>query len=162
MHMGATWSRVYVIRVGGRIRWNRCGTVPVGLAEFALLFGRSAAVRCCSRRNALSFHHALMQNYGLVRASQRRTDRSVDTRLITAACLLLPGAALLYRAGMVCDRYSATALLPRRADVSASVAAVATPRGCFGARGVRLAGMVEPSAWRPRRPIASGLLSEPI
>jgi hypothetical protein len=52
-----------------------------------------------------------MQNYGLVRASQRRSGRSVDTRLDMAACLLLPGAALLYRAGMVCDRYSG-ALLP--------------------------------------------------
>jgi hypothetical protein len=52
-----------------------------------------------------------MQNYGLVRASQRRTGRSVDARLDMAACLLLPGAALLYRAGMVCDRYSG-ALLP--------------------------------------------------
>jgi hypothetical protein len=59
----------------------------------------------------LSFHHGLMQNYGLVRASQRRSGRSVDTRLDLAACLLLPGAALLYRAGVVCDRYSG-ALLP--------------------------------------------------
>jgi hypothetical protein len=59
----------------------------------------------------LSFHHALMQNYGLVRASQRRSGRRIDARLDLAACLLLPGAALLYRAGMVCDTYSG-ALLP--------------------------------------------------
>src|SRR5262249_43402671 len=59
----------------------------------------------------LSFHHAIMQNYGLLRASQRRSRRDIDPRLDLAACLLLPTAALLYRAGAVSDRYSG-ALLP--------------------------------------------------
>src|SRR6185436_18056846 len=59
----------------------------------------------------LSFHHAIMQNYGLLRASQRRGQRNIDPRLDLAACLLLPGAALLYRAAAVNDRFSG-ALLP--------------------------------------------------
>jgi hypothetical protein len=58
----------------------------------------------------LSFHHAIMQNYGLLRASQRRSRRNVDPRLDMAACLLLPGAALLYRARAVSNRYSGAPL----------------------------------------------------
>jgi hypothetical protein len=46
----------------------------------------------------------------LVRASQRRTGRRLDPRLDLAACLLLPGAALLYRAGAVCDQYAGAPL----------------------------------------------------
>jgi hypothetical protein len=111
MHMGATWTRVYV-RPGWRTDPMERLAVPVGLAAFALLFEAvGGGAFLLAAQYFLSFHHALMQNYGLVRASQRRDGRSIDTRLDLAACLLLPGAALLYRAGAVCDRYSG-ALLP--------------------------------------------------
>jgi hypothetical protein len=111
MHMGATWARVYV-----RPGWqsNRVERLAVPVALVALALGYEAVgggALLLAAQYFLSFHHALMQNYGILRASQRRTGRSVDTRLDLAACLLLPGAALLYRAGLVCDRYSG-ALLP--------------------------------------------------
>lgn len=110
MHMGATWARVYV-----RPRWRSNPAerlaMPVALAAFALSFEAiGGGALLLAAQYFLSFHHALMQNYGLLRASQRRTGRSVDVRLDLAACLLLPGAALLYRAGMVCDRYAGAAL----------------------------------------------------
>lgn len=111
MHMGATWTRVYV-RPGWQTNPFERLHLPVGLAVFALLYEAiGGGALLLAAQYFLSFHHALMQNYGIVRASQRRTGRSIDMRLDMAACLLLPGAALLYRAGMVCDRYSG-ALLP--------------------------------------------------
>jgi hypothetical protein len=110
MHMGATWTRVYV-RPGWRSNPVERLAVPVALVAFALTFeaiGGGALLLVA--QYFLSFHHALMQNYGLVRASQRRTGRMVDTRLDMAACLLLPGAALLYRAEIVCNQYSGAVL----------------------------------------------------
>lgn len=111
MHMGATWARVYV-----RPGWKRYPVerlvVPAGLAGFALSFEAvGGGALLLATQYFLSFHHALMQNYGLLRVSQRRCGRHVDVRLDLAACLLLPGAALLYRAGIVCNTY-AGALLP--------------------------------------------------
>lgn len=111
MHMGATWARVYV-RPGWQPYPVERLIVPVGLAAFALAFEAvGGGALLLAAQYFLSFHHALMQNYGLLRVSQRRSGRKIDVRLDLAACLLLPGAALLYRAGMVCDRY-AGALLP--------------------------------------------------
>lgn len=110
MHMSATWARVYV-RPSWRSHPVERLVVPLSLAGFALVYeavGGGAVLLAV--QYVLSFHHALMQNYGLLRASQRRTGRSVDTRLDLAACLLLPGAALLYRAGAVCDRYAGAPL----------------------------------------------------
>jgi hypothetical protein len=111
MHMGATWVRVYV-RPGWQSRPVERLAVPVSLAGFALCFEAvGGGALLLAAQYFLSFHHALMQNYGLLRVSQRRTARTIDPRLDLAACLLLPGAALLYRAGVVCDRYSG-ALVP--------------------------------------------------
>jgi hypothetical protein len=110
MHMAATWARVYV-RPSWRSHPVERLAIPLSLAGFALAYeavGGGAVLLAV--QYVLSFHHALMQNYGLVRASQRRTGRSVDTRLDLAACLLLPGAALLYRAGAVCDQYAGAPL----------------------------------------------------
>src|SRR5689334_2562536 len=89
MHMGATWARVYV-RPGWRPRPVERLAVPVGLAGFALVFEAvGGGALLLAAQYFLSFHHALMQNYGLLRASQRQTNRSVDPRLDLAACLLL-------------------------------------------------------------------------
>jgi hypothetical protein len=85
--------------------------VPVALAVFAVVYEAvGGGALLLALQYFLSFHHALMQNYGILRASQRRTGRSVDTRVDLAACLLLPGAALLYRAGAICDRYAGAPL----------------------------------------------------
>jgi hypothetical protein len=106
MHMGATWARVYV-RPGWQAFPVERLLIPIALVTFALGFEAvGGGALLLAAQYFLSFHHALMQNYGLVRASQRRTGRTIDPRLDLAACLLLPGAALLYRAGAVCDQYS--------------------------------------------------------
>jgi hypothetical protein len=111
MHMGATWARVYV-RPSWRERPLERLAVPVALATFALCYEAvGGGAFLLAAQYFLSFHHAIMQNYGLLRVSQRRSRRDIDPRLDLAACLLLPGAALLYRAGAVSDRYSG-ALLP--------------------------------------------------
>ena len=154
MHMGATWARVYV-RPGWRPHPIERLAIPAALASFALAFEAvGGGALLLAAQYFLSFHHALMQNYGLLRASQRRTGRRVDPRLDMAACLLLPGAALLYRAGMVCDRY-AGAPLPSvpPALVEALAAAGVLALGAFAWREFqchRSGGRVDP--------IATGLL----
>jgi hypothetical protein len=110
MHMGATWARVYV-RPGWRSNAVERLLIPVALVVFALSFEAvGGGALLLAAQYFISFHHALMQNYGLVRASQRRSGRTVDVRLDLAACLLLPGAALLYRARAVCGEYSGAGL----------------------------------------------------
>ena len=81
MHMGATWARVYV-RPAWRTRPMERLAIPVGLAAFALVFEAvGGGALLLAAQYFLSFHHAVMQNYGLLRASQRRAGRSVDPRL---------------------------------------------------------------------------------
>jgi hypothetical protein len=124
MHMGATWARVYV-RPGWQPHPVERVIIPVSLAAFALAFEAiGGGALLLAVQYFLSFHHALMQNYGLLRVSQRRSGRRLDGRLDMAACLLVPGAALLYRAGMVCDTYSG-ALLPVAPMVLVQVMALA-------------------------------------
>jgi hypothetical protein len=153
MHMGATWARVYV-RPGWRPHPVERLIVPVALATFALSFEAvGGGALLLGLQYFLSFHHALMQNYGLVRASQRRAGRAVDARLDLAACLLLPGAALLYRANVV-GEYAGAALptVPALVVQAMAVAGV-TALVAFARR-----------EWRSRRrgepvdPIATGLL----
>jgi hypothetical protein len=112
MHMSATWSRVYG-QLGWRSRPVERLLIPMGLAAFALGYeaiGGGAIL--LAAQYFLSFHHALMQNYGLLRVTQRRSGRNVDARLDLAACLLLPGAALLYRAAAVSQTYNGATLPP--------------------------------------------------
>jgi hypothetical protein len=110
MHMGATWTRVYV-RPTWRSKPVERLAVPVAVATFAVLYEAiGGGALLLAAQYFLSFHHGLMQHYGLVRASQRRSGRSIDPRLDMAACLLLPGAALFYRAAAICDVYSGAPL----------------------------------------------------
>lgn len=110
MHMGATWARVYV-RPGWRVNPLERLVVPLGLAGFAISFEAiGGGALLLGAQYFISFHHALMQNYGLLRAAQRQGGRHLDGRLDLAACLLLPGAALLYRANAVCGLYSGAPL----------------------------------------------------
>ena len=110
MHMGATWARVYV-RPGWQTRPVERLAIPIALVIFALSFEAiGGGALLLAAQYFLSFHHALMQNYGILRTSQRRTGRNLDVRLDLAACLLLPSAALLYRASAVCHEYAGAAL----------------------------------------------------
>ena len=149
MHMGATWARVYV-RPSWRERPLERLAVPVALAAFALCYeavGGGAVL--LALQYFLSFHHAIMQNYGLLRASQRRTRREIDPRLDLAACLLLPGAALLYRTGAVSDRYSG-ALVPAFPMVLVHIMAIAGVAALLG------------FAWREWQAYRNGERVDPI
>ncbi|MDX2167127.1 MAG: hypothetical protein SF182_08695 [Deltaproteobacteria bacterium] len=129
MHMGATWARVYV-RPGWRVNPLERLAVPCGLAAFAISFEAvGGGALLLAAQYFISFHHALMQNYGIARAAQRRDGRRLDGRLDLAACLLLPGAALLYRASAVCGLYNdapvpAVPMLVIQALAAAGVAAL--------------------------------------
>ena len=106
MHMGATWARVYV-RPGWQNNPVERLVVPLALAAFALGFeALGGGALLLALQYYLSFHHGLMQNYGLVRQSQRRDQRVLDPRIDLAACTLLPIAALSYRATVVNNVYS--------------------------------------------------------
>jgi hypothetical protein len=149
MHMGATWARVYV-----RPSWRAAPVerlaVPLALASFAIVYEAvGGGALLLALQYVLSFHHALMQNYGLVRASQRRTGRTHDTRLDLAACLLLPGAALVYRAAAVCNSYSGAPLpsVPTALPLAMAVAG-ASALGAF--------------AWREWRAHRAGANVDPI
>ncbi|MDI1449533.1 hypothetical protein [Polyangium sp. 6x1] len=114
-HMAATWSRVYLDPRGLRDAMFERVFVPALLVAFALgaeAVGYGAAL--LGAQYYLSLHHAMMQNYGLSRALQRRAGRSLSPlalRIDQAACLLLPLGALLYRARAVCHTYSTAPLL---------------------------------------------------
>ncbi len=111
MHMGATWTRVYV-RPAWKTKPIERLFIPIALATLAVAYESiGGGALLLGAQYYLSFHHGLMQNYGLLRVSQRRSRRTPDTRLDMAACLLFPGAALLYRARMVSENYSG-AILP--------------------------------------------------
>jgi len=149
MHMGATWTRVYV-RPGWRINPRERLLVPAGLAAFALCFEAiGGGALLLALQYFLSFHHALMQNYGLARASQRRSGRDVDPRLDLAACLVLPGAALLYRASAVCGQYSGAGLPAVPLPLIQLIAAAGA--GALGA-----------FAWREWRAYRAGAPVDPI
>jgi len=114
-HMAATWSRAYLDPRGLREALFERAVIPAILVLGALgaeALGYGAAL--LGTQYYLSLHHAMMQNYGLSRALQRRAGRSpspLSLRVDQAACLLLPLGALLYRARAVSQTYSTAPLL---------------------------------------------------
>lgn len=113
-HMAATWSRVYLDPGGIRGAVFERAIVPCLLCIGAI--GGEAVgygIALLGLQYYLSLHHAMMQNYGLSRAIQRRSGRHISSRaarLDQAACLLLPLGALAWRARAVCHTYSTAPL----------------------------------------------------
>ncbi len=109
-HMAATWSRVYLAPENMKSALLERAWVPGLLVVLAIggeALGYGAAL--LGVQYYLSLHHAMMQNYGLARATQRKTGRVLSAsslRIDQAAGFLLPFAALLYRARAVCHIYS--------------------------------------------------------
>jgi hypothetical protein len=107
MHNAATWSRAYLDADGLASAPVERVVIPALLVTSALVgeaLGGGALL--LGAQYYLSMHHAAMQNYGILRHTQRRAGRAIGTRLDQAACLLLPIGALLYRAHAVTDRYN--------------------------------------------------------
>jgi len=133
MHMAATWSRVYLAPGFARERPIERIVVPFGLAAVALgIEAIGGAIALFGLQYYLSAHHAAMQNYGLVRATQRASGRRLGAgavRLDQAACLLPLLAALAYRAREVSSEYDAAPLV-------APPAALVTVLGVLGAAAV--------------------------
>lgn len=113
-HMAATWSRVYLDPQNMKSAMLERAWVPTLLVLLAI-GGESVGYGALllGAQYYLSLHHAMMQNYGLSRSTQRRAGRvlsSFSLRIEQAACFLLPFGALLYRAREVCRTYSTATL----------------------------------------------------
>lgn len=113
-HMAATWSRVYLDPQNMKSAMIERAWVPVLLVILAI-GGESVGYGAVllGAQYYLSLHHAMMQNYGLSRTTQRKSGRvlsSFSLRIDQAACFLLPFGALLYRAREVCRTYSTATL----------------------------------------------------
>lgn len=128
VHMAAAWSRAYLGAGVPPSRRVELVAVPVALGLAAL--GAEAlggAVLLLGAQYYLSIHHAVMQNYGLLRASQRERGRVVlprAARLDLLACTLPALAALLERARRV-HSYNGASLASPPAALPAAVAAAA-------------------------------------
>src|SRR5690606_28956181 len=78
-----------------------------------LLEAAGATLALLAVQYYVSIYHGLMQNYGLLRFVPRRAGRSLGDRALLpdrAACLLLPRAAVVYRARAVCQTYEGVPL----------------------------------------------------
>ncbi|MEO7329433.1 MAG: hypothetical protein ABI193_12695 [Minicystis sp.] len=127
-HMAATWTRVYADPGAWRgMRFERV-VMPLLLivgAMSAEALGFAAVL--ISAQYFLSVHHALMENYGVVRFTQARAGRRLDSRLCRltqAACFLLPFAALVHRARVVATDFRGISLLSAPAWLAPSMAAL--------------------------------------
>ncbi|APR79840.1 Hypothetical protein A7982_05187 [Minicystis rosea] len=148
-HMAATWSRVY-LQKGGAAQAPVERIAIAGLLVLAALSleatGHAAVL--LGVQYYLSFHHALMQNYGLLRQTQRRSGRQLQGRrawLDLSACLLAPFGVLLYRARAVSRSYNGAPLaVPPSWLVAALLAAGALSIVLWLARELRAARRGEP------------------
>ncbi|MEI8255940.1 MAG: hypothetical protein WCJ30_09740 [Deltaproteobacteria bacterium] len=114
MHMAATWSVVYLESESWRNARVERVVVPLLIVVAVLTVEASGgAVALLGVQYYLSLHHAVLQNYGIVRSRQRRAGRNVSGRgmwLDMAACGLGPMAALTYRAHAVSGVYNGAPL----------------------------------------------------
>ena len=119
MHMAATWTRVYLAPGYANARPFERWAIPIGLAGLSLVGeAMGGAIWLFALQYYLSIHHGAMQNYGIVRASQRARGRTLSAaalRLDQAACLLPLMAALTYRVRAVSAIYD-TAPMPHPPD----------------------------------------------
>lgn len=150
-HMAATWSRVWLDPAGWRAHPLERLALPalLLLAPVALeAIGYGAAL--LGLQYYLSAHHASMQNYGILRWSQRRSGRAVggSLRLDQAACLLPIMGAVVWRASVVAHEYGTASLWAPPVELAAAVlAAGVTALVAWLAR--------EILAWRAGQPLDS-------
>lgn len=150
-HMAATWSRVWLEPSGWRSHAVERLAVPALLLVGPVALeavGYGAAL--LGLQYYLSAHHAAMQNYGLLRWSQRRAGRSLALPglwLDQAACLLPILGAVVWRAHAVAREYGSAPLLTPPEPLAIALAA---------AGGAALLGWLarEALAWRAGEPVA--------
>jgi len=126
-HLAATYTHVYLDADGWRGTLLERTAIPLGLVLLALAVDAAGGwVLLLNAQLYLSIHHAEMQNYGIARASQRRSGRAIPARMLRldqAACLLGPLAAWMWRCRNVCDHYRGA---PMYAPPTWFIAAVGT------------------------------------
>lgn len=108
-HMAATWTRVYLDPPSFRRAPVERVVVPALLIVGAMsVEAAGGAAALIGAQYFLSIHHALMENYGLVRLTQARAGRRPSEglcRVTQAACFLLPFAALIHRARVIATEF---------------------------------------------------------
>jgi hypothetical protein len=108
-HLAATWTEVYLDPASWRSAPVTRVLVPGMLILLALAVDAGGGwVLLLNLQLYLSIHHAQMQNYGLVRTTQRRSGRALGgrmSRIDQAACLLGPLAVWMWRSREICDHY---------------------------------------------------------
>jgi hypothetical protein len=147
VHLSSTWSRVYLDPAGWRSRRLERVTLPALLVLATLAIeAAGGALLLLSIQYYLSLHHGVMENYGIVRFTEKRLGRRRDRascHLLIACCMAGPLAALLWRARHVATTYHGVSLLavPEWFPiVLAGVAAVALPIWVLGEWRARLRG----------------------
>jgi hypothetical protein len=113
-HMASAWGHAYLDAPGWRGARVERVVVPAALVLGALgVDAVGGGALLLAAQSWLSLHHAAMQNYGLLRATQRRRGRVLAAsalRVDQAACLLPTLGALAHRARAVCSVYDGAAL----------------------------------------------------
>lgn len=149
MHMAATWSRAYLEEGAARRAPIERVVVAALLVMGALtLEALGFAALLLGVQYYLSLHHGLMQNYGLLRQTHRRSGRKLEGSrafLDIGACLLAPLGVLLYRARSVAHTYDEAPLAsPPGWLVAAAVAAGVVALVCWLLREAMAARRGEP------------------
>jgi hypothetical protein len=101
-HMSASWGHAYLDEPGWRGAPVERVLIPALLVISSLLLETAGfAALLLAAQYWASLHHATMQNYGILRSTERGRGRRMDQ----LACVLFPLGALAYRARAICASY---------------------------------------------------------
>lgn len=151
-HMASAWGRAYLDEDGWRTDPVERIVLPALLVVGALaLEAVGLAAALLALQYWLSIHHGGMQNYGILRHTDRSGGRGASPntlRLERAACTLLPLGALTHRARAVCQTYDGISLpVPPAWLATSLIAGGLVALIAFSLRHVWRALRGEPTSW---------------